>query len=46
MSNFTHKKINKKKQKKGDEKDGKALYKLMNDAVYGKTMKTQGKEMM
>ena len=26
------------KQKKNDGKDGKALYRLMNDAIYGKTL--------
>ena len=35
MFNSTHKK--EQKQKNGD-KDGKALYKLMGNAVYGKTM--------
>ena len=30
----------KKKQKTKDNKKGKALYKLMNNAMYGKTMKT------
>ena len=28
------------KVEKNGEKDGKALYKLINNAVYGKTMKT------
>ena len=35
MLNSTHKK--EQKQKNGD-KDGKSLYKLMDNAVYGKTM--------
>ena len=33
MSNLIHRKA-----KKNGEKDGKALYKLMNNTVYGKTM--------
>ena len=36
MLNSTHKK--EKKQKKNGDKDGKALYKLMNNDAYGKTM--------
>ena len=37
MLNSTHKK--EQKQKKSGNKDRKALYKLMSNAVYGKTMK-------
>ena len=37
MLNFIHKK--EQKQKTNDGKDGKALHKLMNNAVYEKTMK-------
>ena len=37
MSNLTHKK--KIEAEKNGDKDGKALYKLINNAVYGKTMK-------
>ena len=36
MLNFIHEK--KKKKHKNGEKDGKVLYKLMSNAVYGKTM--------
>ena len=37
MLNFIHKK--EQKQETNDGKDGKALHKLMNNAVYEKTMK-------
>ena len=36
MLNSTHQK--EQKQKKTGDKDGKAMYGLMNNAVYGKTM--------
>ena len=40
MLNLTQKKKKKKKKKKKNgDKDGKAFYKLMNSAVYVKTMK-------
>ena len=41
MLNLKHKKEKKrkKKKKKKSDKDGKAFYKLMNSAVYVKTMK-------